>query len=113
AERSNSTVSPVSRALSRPPSLRLRGLSWRISLYVDGASKSNTGVVYSAPPRSANPWGGCSFMKAMVLKQPADVQRQPLALDDVPVPEPAPGEVRARVQGSGACRTDLHICSGA
>src|SRR5207244_11667507 len=98
AERSNSTVSPVSRALSRPPSLRLRGVSWPISLYVDGASKTNTGVVYSAPPRSANPWAGFSSMKAMVLKQPADVQRQPLVLDDVPVPEPGPDAVRVRVQ---------------
>src|SRR5437870_13654113 len=71
-----------------------------------------TGVVYSAPPRSANPWGGCSFMKAMVLKQPADVQRQPLALDDVAVPEPGPAEVRVRVQVCGVCRTDLHIVEG-
>ena len=51
-------------------------------------------------------------MKAMVLKQPADVQRQPLALDDVPVPEPGPDEVRVRVQVCGVCRTDLHIVEG-
>src|SRR2546425_1214883 len=51
-------------------------------------------------------------MKAMVLKQPADVQRQPLVLDDVPVPEPGPDEVRVRVQVCGVCRTDLHIVEG-
>src|SRR2546430_7056157 len=71
-----------------------------------------TGVVYSAPPGSANPGGGFSFIKAMVLKQPADVQRQPLVLDDVPVPEPGPDEVRVRVQVCGVCRTDLHIVEG-
>src|SRR3989442_1125939 len=71
-----------------------------------------TGAVYSAPPRSATPGGGCSFMKPMVLKQPADVQRQPLALDDVPVPEPGPDEVRVRVQVCGVCRTELHIVEG-
>src|SRR5207247_3398226 len=51
-------------------------------------------------------------MKAMVLKQPADVQRLPLVLGDVPVPEPGPDDVRVRVQVCGVCRTDLHIVEG-
>src|SRR2546425_10693378 len=51
-------------------------------------------------------------MKAMVLKQPANVQRQPLVLGDVPVPEPGPDDVRVRVQVCGVCRTDLHIVEG-
>ncbi|MGE3175393.1 MAG: alcohol dehydrogenase catalytic domain-containing protein [Planctomycetota bacterium] len=31
---------------------------------------------------------------------------------DLPVPEPAPGEVRVRVVAAGICGTDVHICSG-
>jgi propanol-preferring alcohol dehydrogenase len=33
-------------------------------------------------------------------------------LEDVPVPEPAPGQVRLRVLACGICRTDLHILDG-
>jgi threonine 3-dehydrogenase len=32
--------------------------------------------------------------------------------DDVPVPEPAAGEVRIHVEACGICGTDVHICSG-
>lgn len=37
---------------------------------------------------------------------------QPLALDDVPVPEPAPDEVRVRVHAAGVCGTELHFTDG-
>ena len=37
---------------------------------------------------------------------------RPLALDDVPPPEPGPGEVRIRVGACGVCRTDLHLVEG-
>lgn len=47
-------------------------------------------------------------MKAMVL----ETQRQPLRLLDVPVPEPAQGQVRLRVSACAVCRTDLHIVDG-
>lgn len=47
-------------------------------------------------------------MKAMVLNQP----QSPLVLTDVPVPEPAPGEVRIQVSCCGMCRTDLHVVDG-
>lgn len=36
----------------------------------------------------------------------------PLRLQDVPVPEPGPGEVRITVAACGVCRTDLHIADG-
>jgi propanol-preferring alcohol dehydrogenase len=37
---------------------------------------------------------------------------QPLRLEDVPVPEPGPGQVLLRVAACGVCRTDLHVVDG-
>ena len=37
---------------------------------------------------------------------------QPLSLDDVPVPEPGPDEVRVRVHAAGVCGTELHFVDG-
>lgn len=36
----------------------------------------------------------------------------PLALEEVPQPEPGPGELRLRVAACGVCRTDLHLLDG-
>ncbi len=47
-------------------------------------------------------------MKAMVLRAPSD-----LALDEVPQPRSAPGQVLVRVTHSGICGTDLKIYRGA
>ena len=44
----------------------------------------------------------------MVLER----QREPLRLRDLPVPEPAEGQVRLRVLACGVCRTDLHVVDG-
>jgi propanol-preferring alcohol dehydrogenase len=35
--------------------------------------------------------------------------QRPGELRDVPVPEPGPGEVLVKVEGAGACHSDLHI----
>jgi alcohol dehydrogenase, propanol-preferring len=51
-------------------------------------------------------------MKAMVLQRPGDVSGKPLQLKNLPLPEPAAGEVRVRVRVCGVCRTDLHIVEG-
>ncbi|HEX5174432.1 MAG TPA: alcohol dehydrogenase catalytic domain-containing protein [Gaiellaceae bacterium] len=37
---------------------------------------------------------------------------RPLRLEDVPLPEPQPGQVRLRVSACGICRTDLHVVDG-
>ena len=37
---------------------------------------------------------------------------KPLALEDVPSPEPGPGQVRLRVHVCAVCRTDLHVVDG-
>ena len=51
-------------------------------------------------------------MKAMVLGRIGDMTADPLALLDVPVPEPGPGEVLVQVSVCGICRTDLHVIEG-
>lgn len=38
--------------------------------------------------------------------------RQPLVLDDVPIPRPAPGEVIVRIAGAGFCHSDVHVIDG-
>ena len=47
-------------------------------------------------------------MRAMVF----DGVRQPLRLEQRPVPTPGPGEVLLRVLACGICRTDLHLLDG-
>lgn len=37
---------------------------------------------------------------------------EPLVIEEVPVPEPGPGEVLVRVVASGVCHTDLHAANG-
>jgi propanol-preferring alcohol dehydrogenase len=51
-------------------------------------------------------------MRAAVLHHPAPIATRPLAMEDLPIPEPAPGEVLLRVEACGVCRTDLHITAG-
>lgn len=49
-----------------------------------------------------------STMRAMVFEGAG----KPLQLQQVPVPEPASGQVLVRVKACGICRTDLHIIDG-
>src|SRR6478752_7216645 len=51
-------------------------------------------------------------MRAMVLGNIGDVAADPLVVQDVPVPEPGPGEVLVEVSVCGICRTDLHVIEG-
>lgn len=44
----------------------------------------------------------------MVLERPG----QPLVPQELPVPEPGPGQVLLRIRACGVCRTDLHIVAG-
>ncbi|WP_327675087.1 alcohol dehydrogenase AdhP [Kitasatospora sp. NBC_00458] len=37
---------------------------------------------------------------------------QPLVIEDRPVPEPAPHQVRVRLEASGLCHTDIHAAHG-
>jgi alcohol dehydrogenase, propanol-preferring len=47
-------------------------------------------------------------MQAMVLTAPG----KPLELQELPVPQPGPGQVLLRVHTCGVCRTDLHVVDG-
>lgn len=47
-------------------------------------------------------------MRAAVLSK----LKSPLTIEDLPLPNPGPGEVRVKIAASGVCHTDLHIAEG-
>jgi len=51
-------------------------------------------------------------MKAMVLRRAGDISASPLQRQEVPTPQPGPGDVLVRVTVCGICRTDLHVIEG-
>ncbi len=51
-------------------------------------------------------------MRAMLLEKPRPAEENPLRLAELPIPEPAPGEIRVRVRACGVCHTDLHVVEG-
>lgn len=51
-------------------------------------------------------------MRAQRLAHPGPIETSPLKLEDLPDPEPGPGQVLLRVRACGVCRTDLHIVEG-
>lgn len=55
-----------------------------------------------------------ALMKAMRIHRQAAVEpaTDPLSLDEVPIPEPGPGELLLEVAVCGVCRTELDIIEG-
>lgn len=51
-------------------------------------------------------------MKAWVLENQANIEKRPLLLREVSIPEPEEGEIRVKVHACGVCRTDIHIAEG-
>jgi alcohol dehydrogenase, propanol-preferring len=51
-------------------------------------------------------------MRACVLESSGPVEQHPLAMTEVPIPEPGADEVLVRVRACGVCRTDLHVVEG-
>ena len=47
-------------------------------------------------------------MKAAIVRD----FTSPLSIEDVPVPQPGPGEVLVRIETSGLCHTDIHAAHG-
>jgi propanol-preferring alcohol dehydrogenase len=51
-------------------------------------------------------------MRAMVLHEPGPIDREPLCLEERPVPAPHKGEVLVKVAATAVCLTDLHVVEG-
>jgi len=51
-------------------------------------------------------------MKAAILRNPAPIQSNPLAIEEIPIPVRATGFALLKVLACGVCRTDLHIIEG-
>ncbi len=51
-------------------------------------------------------------MRAWRLHAYAPAEQHPLRLEEVPLPEPGPGQVRLRIRACGVCHTDLHTVEG-
>ena len=51
-------------------------------------------------------------MRAMLLRRVAPVAERPLQPTDLPVPQPAAGEILLRISVCAVCRTDLHVIEG-
>lgn len=49
-----------------------------------------------------------STMKAAVVRE----FRKPLVIEEVPVPQPGPGQVVVKIAATGVCHTDLHAADG-
>ncbi len=51
-------------------------------------------------------------MRAWRLYAHALIENEPMRLEDVPTPEPGPGQVRLKIRVCGVCHTDLHTVEG-
>jgi len=51
-------------------------------------------------------------MKAMILKKIAPIEEEPLELEDVPTPQPGPGQIRVKISVCGICHTELDEIEG-
>ena len=51
-------------------------------------------------------------MRALALAVQAPIEREPLRLEQRPLPEPGPGDILVRVAACAVCRTDLHLVEG-
>jgi propanol-preferring alcohol dehydrogenase len=48
----------------------------------------------------------------MQLARPASIESGPLAVAELDLPQPGPGQVRLKIQTCGVCHTDLHLVEG-
>ena len=51
-------------------------------------------------------------MRALLLNNPASIEKAPLQETELPIPHPGAQEVLIQVQVCGLCHTDLHIVEG-
>jgi threonyl-tRNA synthetase len=69
-------------------------------------SPTPAGAAASEAPRAPATEGGT--MRAVRLMGIGEAK----LLNDVPIPQPGPGQVRIRVLAAGICGTDKHLCAG-
>src|SRR5512139_3704148 len=62
--------------------------------------------------RLAQTYGGEIMTKTTMRAARFDRASRQLIVQDVPVPEPGPGEVLVRVEAAGICASDLHMIDG-
>src|SRR5215813_11842939 len=65
--------------------------------------------------KATPPPGGRRYrarVRALVLERPAPAAEGPLRLEELPNPEPAPGELVLELAACAVCRTDLQLCEG-
>jgi alcohol dehydrogenase, propanol-preferring len=48
-------------------------------------------------------------MRALSLTKPAPIEHHPLALVDLPIHQPGPGELLVKIGACGVCRSNLHM----
>jgi propanol-preferring alcohol dehydrogenase len=51
-------------------------------------------------------------MRAMLLKKIAPIDEKPLAAEDLPIPQPGPGQILVRISACGICHTELDEIEG-
>ena len=51
-------------------------------------------------------------MKAMLLNKTAPIDEKPLVLEDLPIPQPGPGQILVRISACGICHTELDEIEG-
>jgi len=51
-------------------------------------------------------------MKAILLREPGPIERNPLNLEDVPTPNVGNGQLLLKITACGVCRSNLHMIEG-
>ncbi|WP_455364670.1 alcohol dehydrogenase catalytic domain-containing protein [[Eubacterium] cellulosolvens] len=51
-------------------------------------------------------------MKAVVLHKPDLIEKNPLKVEDLPIPKPAESQVLVKVEACGVCHSNLHMIEG-
>lgn len=51
-------------------------------------------------------------MQAMILKRVAPIEKKPLELEDIPIPQPGVGQIRVKISACGVCHTELDEIEG-
>src|SRR4051794_16491213 len=90
---------------------------------MDGCPRDRTGCGWAAAcvrPGADDGGGGRAYVRIDISRTRGVVMKaavvhafdRPLAIEDVPIPEPGPEQVLVRIEASGLCHTDIHAARG-